>query len=415
MNAKARTDFGSDQPQHRAAFSRLIAPRSIEEFAACYERAPLHVSRNEPGRYDPYFSVAEMERVLLGCELHAQDLQIIKDGTAARTQTYTRARSGPVHPLEDAQTSIVHPDRVSALLAGGCTVVLDHVNKYSPSMARLCRELELFFGCGVNPNVYMTPPGNQGFAVHYDTHDALVIQVAGSKHWRVYESAFRLPLEHQYWNKALYPAGNVALEMEMQPGDFLYIPRGCLHEAKANEELSLHVTIGLYPALWANVAADALMRAAETLAELRESASPSNADAVAQQLASALSAERLVEALQRLGKRWRSERDNALDGQLEQLAALPRLGDSSIVSRRAGLSYEWTESDRGVTLAFSGKSLSLPKCAAAIIRKLEAADALALPVLCEEGEAGRKVVRKLIQEGFAVQRLGERYDSSAIA
>lgn len=33
---------------------------------------------------------------------------------------------------------------------------------------------------------YLTPPGTQGFAPHYDDIEAFVIQLEGKKHWRVY-------------------------------------------------------------------------------------------------------------------------------------------------------------------------------------------------------------------------------------
>ncbi len=396
----------SSSAAERAVFSWLVAPHSIDDFAGHYERAPFHISRNESGRYDRYFSLQEMERVLFGCELNVKDLQIIKDGTAARPETYTRSHSEPKHPLDQAAGEIVNPDRASALFASGCTVVLDNVNKYSASMASLCRDLEMFFGCHVNPNVYMTPPGNQGFAVHYDTHDALIVQIRGSKHWRVYESAFRLPLEHQYWDKKLYPAGNMVLDMEMRPGDFLYIPRGCLHEAKANDELSLHVTIGLYPTLWTHVAAQALMRAAEALPSLRQAADEDAAEAISAELAQVLAPARLTEALRAARRSWRNDRDNGLEGQLEQLAALPHLNEASIVRRRPNLSYEWMETERGVTLTFSGKTVILSKSAAVVIRKLEAASELDVAALCEQDESALKAVRKLIQEGFAIQELG---------
>lgn len=33
---------------------------------------------------------------------------------------------------------------------------------------------------------YLTPPGTQGFAPHYDDIEAFVVQLEGKKHWRVY-------------------------------------------------------------------------------------------------------------------------------------------------------------------------------------------------------------------------------------
>lgn len=34
---------------------------------------------------------------------------------------------------------------------------------------------------------YLTPPGTQGFAPHYDDIEAFVVQLEGKKHWRVYK------------------------------------------------------------------------------------------------------------------------------------------------------------------------------------------------------------------------------------
>ena len=33
---------------------------------------------------------------------------------------------------------------------------------------------------------YLTPPGSQGFAPHYDDIEAFVLQLEGKKHWRLY-------------------------------------------------------------------------------------------------------------------------------------------------------------------------------------------------------------------------------------
>ena len=52
-------------------------------------------------------------------------------------------------------------------------------------------------GHPVQANAYATPAGAQGFAVHHDTHDVFVLQVAGEKRWLVYEPALELPLKDQ--------------------------------------------------------------------------------------------------------------------------------------------------------------------------------------------------------------------------
>ena len=37
---------------------------------------------------------------------------------------------------------------------------------------------------------YLTPPGSQGFAPHYDDIEAFVVQLEGRKHWRLYNPRY---------------------------------------------------------------------------------------------------------------------------------------------------------------------------------------------------------------------------------
>ena len=46
--------------------------------------------------------------------------------------------------------------------------------------------LEEYFGCGGGCNAYLTPAHCQGFAPHFDDVDAFILQVEGTKRWRLY-------------------------------------------------------------------------------------------------------------------------------------------------------------------------------------------------------------------------------------
>ena len=101
----------------------------------------------------------------------------------------------------------------------------------------------------VGANVYLTPPGAQGFAPHYDDIEAFCIQLEGYKHWKVYPPLNKretLPRESSadYTDddlKGLEPVLNVVLG----PGDILYMPRGWIHQAVTTNRQghSLHLTI----------------------------------------------------------------------------------------------------------------------------------------------------------------------------
>ena len=99
-------------------------------------------------------------------------------------------------------------------------------------------------------NAYYTPRGSQGFAVHHDTHDVLVLQVAGEKRWLLYEPLLELPLKHQRYSPALGEHGEPTDDLVLRAGDTLYLPRGWLHQAETSATDSLHLTIGITAHTW---------------------------------------------------------------------------------------------------------------------------------------------------------------------
>lgn len=398
--------------EDRRAMAFLLSPCTVEEFeAGYYEKAPLHVSRNTPGYYDAVFSLAELERVLYGMELRKSDLAIVKDGIPARPDTYLKSKPRTKENERDPLTELIDADRVSALFAGGCSVVLDGLSRFSTPVASFCRELEMLFRHRVNPNLYLTPPGNQGFAVHYDTHDTAIMQIEGTKRWRIYESAYPLPLDEQKYNKQLHPVGNVLIETDVKPGDFLYIPRGFLHEAKSNEGLSLHVTLGLYPRRWIQVLKTALDEAAEAPASvlLRESAVPESVAAIAELLQHLLSERALLDAEQHLRSTFERERRNGLEGQMSEIARLTHLCEGSHVAMRPAMLYEIEENEKSTRLLFSGKTLVFGHGAAALIHDLSGGRPVPVSSLLRHDEKALTIVRKLIQEGFAQQVQGNEH------
>ena len=98
----------------------------------------------------------------------------------------------------------------------------------------------------VHTNVYCSPANTQGFQCHYDLHEVFVLQVEGTKHWRVFRPLTDAPVES--WNAE---AAEEVLQTEpyvdvvLEKGDVLYVPRGHWHYAIAENSVSLHVTVGI--------------------------------------------------------------------------------------------------------------------------------------------------------------------------
>ena len=134
--------------------------------------------------------------------------------------------------------------------ADGATLVLQGLHRIWPPLIDFARRLGAELRQPLQVNAYLTPAGNKGFATHYDTHDVFVLQVDGTKRWRIHEPVLPDPLERQAWGGrkdevTATADGPPALDVVLAPGDALYLPRGWLHSAEAQGERSLHLTIGV--------------------------------------------------------------------------------------------------------------------------------------------------------------------------
>eukprot|EP00933_Yihiella_yeosuensis_P029056 TRINITY_DN22780_c0_g1_i1.p1 TRINITY_DN22780_c0_g1~~TRINITY_DN22780_c0_g1_i1.p1 ORF type:complete len:501 (-),score=101.36 TRINITY_DN22780_c0_g1_i1:235-1710(-) len=165
-----------------------------------------------------------------------------------------------------------YPSSYAAYL-GGCSVIINHLDKVYQPVQQLCQELreELLH---VFVNMYLTPPQSQAVAPHADDRDVIVIQVSGSKKWKVYADPpvpFPYPSE-QVGKSDAYPVPEHTLdkplmEVTLHEGDVLYMPRGFVHEAFTSEdEASLHLTLALATHDWsyASVVSEALRASGET-------------------------------------------------------------------------------------------------------------------------------------------------------
>lgn len=136
--------------------------------------------------------------------------------------------------------------KLSELLCVGCTMILDEVEFFDPIMEVACRALQWWSRELVQVNAYLTTQDTTGFAMHWDDHDVVVLQLAGAKAWEVRGLSRPAPMyrdaapnteasEHLVWSGT------------MMPGDLIHIPRGYWHQATRADlgaGFSLHVTFG---------------------------------------------------------------------------------------------------------------------------------------------------------------------------
>ncbi|MGH3695278.1 MAG: JmjC domain-containing protein [Pseudonocardiaceae bacterium] len=137
-------------------------------------------------------------------------------------------------------------NRLARLMQMGCTLVLDTVDTFDPTMEVVCRALQWWSREFVHVNTYLTTQSTTGFDLHWDDHDVVIVQLAGEKDWEVRGRSRPVPM---YRDAAFNPTPSeeVIWSGTLVTGDVMHIPRGYWHQATRNghsEGFSLHVTFG---------------------------------------------------------------------------------------------------------------------------------------------------------------------------
>ncbi|MEV6545429.1 cupin domain-containing protein [Streptomyces sp. NPDC051665] len=139
----------------------------------------------------------------------------------------------------------LHPTELHDRLAEGASLVIDAVDELHPPIGRAAMELEQWLRTGVQTNLYASFTAREGFGVHWDDHDVVVIQVDGAKRWKLYGPTRTAPM-YKDTDEPEPPPEEPAAELVLRPGDMLYLPRGWWHSVAASEgEHSLHLTFGI--------------------------------------------------------------------------------------------------------------------------------------------------------------------------
>ena len=380
-------------------YAWLIDPLLTVEFENdYYEQRLLYIRRKTSAYYAGLLSVSDLDMVLGTHSAGHRDIKLLRDDGDVASREYLNG-AGRVQPLEVAR----HFDN-------GSTVIFNQLHARLPTLARLCAALGSRFSSRVQANVYLTPPGAQGFAPHWDVHDVFVLQISGTKRWSIYDTKVRLPLRGQRFEPGT-PPGDLSDEFELGPGSALYLPRGLMHSARSTGRASLHVTLGLTAFTWAEFLVESVTAAALEEESLRRNLPRE----FAREGFSASEREHLFsQKLELLQSRfdpevvWRRFRDEVLATDvplftdlLGQRLRQDQLAPDSRVRRRVGLLTEVATDGEACVLRFCGRELRLPAGVWPALQFATTADefrVLDLPD-CLDAEGKLTLVKRLVKEG----------------
>jgi ribosomal protein L16 Arg81 hydroxylase len=395
-----------------AAFDlgRVLSPIEPSRFFSEYwEQRPLVIVRTEPNYYADLFSMKDVDYILSSTDLRYPAIRLVKSGSDIPLRQYAT----DVPWGKDVFAAVADVDKVLAEYRRGATIIFQALHRSWRPFARFCRDLEKRLSFPLQTNVYLTPPSSQGFAPHYDTHDVFVLQVAGSKHWRIYGSPVPLPDRSLPSSSRRVEIGEPLHELDVSPGDLIYMPRGYIHEGLTSESESLHITVGIPTLTWIDVFTEALAVCQQDVRFRRslpvgfveqDGLGPSVHDEYRELLDVFADSIQLEDVVGRIAERFITSRTPLLEEQLLALADVDQVDVHTIVRHRSGLIFRLTEDDYSLYLLFPGKKLSCPKYGEPLLRFIVQTSEFNVASLPGDIDMAEKLelVRRLIREGFLV-------------
>jgi hypothetical protein len=389
---------------------KLLWPVEPEAFFRdTWERKPLVVARKDPGYYAGLLTSRDVDEVIA----FTRPKFLEEPGALLKTQVMPPPRfiQGWL-PDEHAIVNESYPgvNEVGAAFARGKTLILTAMQCRWGPVAALCRNLDAAFECPTHANLYLTPPGSQGFNPHYDTHDVFVVQLEGNKHWRLYGTPKPLPTADDRARITRDMVGAVTQEFRLSPGDLLYMPRGLVHEAFTPDDCSsLHLTVGIRVYRWVDLLYYAVGGLAEQDVRFRE-ALPLG---VLSSGAAACLEDRFRELLQVLAQNARVEGavNNLADRYYGSLGVLPdryflppedaeRIDLDTVLERRPGAVCRVHEGPDWAGIQFPGNRVTGPAKIASALHFVARTPRFAPRALPDDlsDEAKLVLVKRLVRE-----------------
>jgi ribosomal protein L16 Arg81 hydroxylase len=236
----------SGLPMGDNALQKLIHPMSVDVFLREYwQQRHFVINRSDAHYNDSILTVDDLDTLISTTPLPVARVNMGSDAVGVPPARYTAF-------ADQGDGLYVNPDDMMRLHRQGNTIILRTMHLFVHRIGMLCRAMEAFFHCNAQANIYITPGGTQSSFPHWDSHDIFVIQIAGSKVWRLHEAPIQQPLYTYQFNRAQHPIGRQTGEFTLHAGDIAYVPRGVAHDPVA-AEYSVHIALGVLVRTWADL------------------------------------------------------------------------------------------------------------------------------------------------------------------
>ncbi|MBE2997618.1 cupin [Nocardiopsis sp. HNM0947] len=172
-------------------------------------------------------------------------LRLHRDGSPVPLEAYTDLASE-----SRSARRVIRPESLYGQLRKGASLVLDSIDRMHPPIGAAADDLMRLVRERAQANLYLIWGESRGFDTHWDDHDTVIVQVAGTKHWQVHGPGSRpFPMRNDTDHKHGPPRGadgelSMVWEGVLRPGQAIHVPRGWWHTVTGTGEMSMHLTFG---------------------------------------------------------------------------------------------------------------------------------------------------------------------------
>jgi hypothetical protein len=205
----------------RSWLSALLAPMSVDEFLSNQWQKQSFSCRGPADRFSALLSWTELNQILAHHWRETFRFRLALQGRDLDPASYADL---------EGSTPRVRSKDVTDHLRRGATLSFNAIDELHEPLTRLAECFEAFFRGGTKINIYAAWRALHGLDLHRDDEEIFVLQLDGRKRWQLY--GFSLD-------------GGAELDTILQPGDLLYIPKGCYHVAVPMNEPTLHLTVSI--------------------------------------------------------------------------------------------------------------------------------------------------------------------------
>lgn len=219
---------------------QVLQPLALEDLVRQYwGRKFIHIP-GPKSKFETLFSWNQLNLALEQIPFQPHRLMLYKEGRQIEPDAFCEYRF-----CVGGRRRYLKSTNLTKELRKGATLILNQVEELSRPLQEFMTGLDRIFRANMHVNLYAGFGSENGFLLHWDNHDTLILQVAGKKKWLVYEPTRQNPLREEK-QAVPEPTGRPIWEGYIEEGGLFHIPRGWWHVAyPVVEQPSLHLTVGI--------------------------------------------------------------------------------------------------------------------------------------------------------------------------